>query len=42
MKCIPYLFIGLTAQPFHEDVGVEGVRGAVEKLVDGDRVGALN
>ena len=36
--CLPYLLIGLVAQPLHQEVGVEGVGRTLEQSVDGGGV----
>ena len=36
--CLPYLLIGLIAQPLHQKVGVERVGRTLEQFVDGGGV----
>ena len=36
--CLPYLLIGLVAQPLHQEIGVEGVGCTLEQSVDGGGV----
>ena len=40
--CLPYLLIGLIAQPLHQKVGAEGVGRTLEQSVDGGGVGTLH